>query len=125
MRKQERVESINSIEKYIHGSAGCLYSIHPCENILMQKDLTAASRIGEDRIREAFEYAASGMAITDLDGRFQEANPAYRGIVGRSQDELDAESILSITHEEDRQNCRHNLARLLAGEVSSFVLENR
>lgn len=91
----------------------------------MQNDRMVASRIGEDRIREAFEYAASGMAITDLEGRFQETNPAYREVVGRSQEQLDAESILSITHEDDRQNCRHNLERLLGGEVSSFVLEKR
>lgn len=91
----------------------------------MQNDSIAASRIGGDRIREAFEFAASGMAITDLDGRFQETNPAYRAIVGRSQEELYAESILSITHEEDRERCAQNLESLLAGEIPSFVLEKR
>ena len=58
------------------------------------QETSPVSEIGEDRIREAFEYAASGMAITDLDGYFQETNPAYREIVGRSQDDLQEESIL-------------------------------
>ncbi len=84
-----------------------------------------ASKIGEDRIREAFQYAASGMAITDLDGHFQETNPTYRGIVGRGPEDLDRESILSITHQEDRQNCREHLDRLVSGEMTSFVLEKR
>jgi len=34
----------------------------------MQTPGEVRSRIGEDRIREAFEYAASGLAITSLDG---------------------------------------------------------
>jgi PAS domain S-box-containing protein len=91
----------------------------------MQEQTKVASRIGEDRIREAFEYAASGMAITDLDGRFQETNPAYRETIGRSQEELEEESILSITYEEDRETCRQHLERLLSGQEPSFVLEKR
>jgi two-component system sporulation sensor kinase C len=91
----------------------------------MQELTNIASRTGKDWIREAFQYAASGMAITDLGGHFQETNPAYRGIVGRGPEELDRESILSITHQEDRQNCREQLDRLVSGEMPSFVLEKR
>ena len=90
-----------------------------------EQSIPTASEIGEDRIREAFEFAASGMAITDLDGRFQETNPAYREIVGRTREDLKGESILSITHAEDRDNCRNHLDRLLSGQAPSFVLEKR
>jgi PAS domain S-box-containing protein len=81
--------------------------------------------MGEDRIREAFQYAASGMAIADLDGRFKESNSAYREIVGRTQQELEAETVLSITHPEDRENCSEHLDRLVSGQLHSFVLEKR
>jgi PAS domain S-box-containing protein len=91
----------------------------------MQEQTRTPSRIGEDRIREAFEYAASGMAITDLDGRFQETNPAYREIVARTQQELESETILSITDPEDRQKCQNHLESLVSGERASFVLEKR
>ena len=91
----------------------------------MQEQVKLVSEIGEDRIREAFEYGASGMAITDLDGRFQETNPAYREIVGRTHGDLQEESILSITHDDDRENCRYHLDKLLSGETPSFVLEKR
>lgn len=83
------------------------------------------SRIGEDRIREAFQYAASGMAITDLDSYFQETNPAYRQILGRTELELQAETILSVTYPEDRPNCQREIERLVSGEIASFVLEKR
>ena len=91
----------------------------------MQYLTETPSHIGEDRLREAFEYAASGMALTDLDGRFRESNPAYRQILGRSEQELESETILSVTHKEDRQHCEDQLNRLISGEISSFVVEKR
>jgi PAS domain S-box-containing protein len=91
----------------------------------MQEQPSTFSSIGEDRIREAFEYAASGMAITDLQGCFQQTNPAYLEIVGRTQRELDSESILSITHQEDREKCRNHLDSLVSGATKSFVLDKR
>jgi PAS domain S-box-containing protein len=91
----------------------------------MQEQARVLSEVGENRIREAFEYAASGMAITDLDGRFQDTNPAYREIVGRTHGELQQHSILSITHDDDRENCRFHLEKLMSGEAPSFVLEKR
>ncbi len=91
----------------------------------MPQSARVPSRIGEDRIREAFEYAVVGMAITDLEGHFQETNPAFHLIVGRSERELDRETIYSVTHEEDRANCHRHLARLVAGEIPSFTVEKR
>jgi len=97
----------------------------PAMGLQMQEEGRLGSEICENRIREAFEYAASGMAITDLDGYFQETNPAYREIVGRAHRDLQEESILSITHEGDRDNCRNHLDQLLSGKIPSFVLEKR
>jgi PAS domain S-box-containing protein len=91
----------------------------------MQKQTTSTSRIGEDRIREAFEHAASGMAIADLEGHFEQSNPAYREMVGRTQQELDSESVLSITHPEDQESCRQHLDSLVSAQLNSFVLEKR
>jgi len=98
---------------------------YPVAEYSMKELTNIASRIGEDRIREAFQYAASGMAITDLRGHFQETNPAYREIVGRDSDDLGMESILSITHKEDKRSCREHLDRLVSGQMASFVLEER
>lgn len=86
---------------------------------------TPVSPTGEDRIREAFQFAAAGMAITDLDGRFQETNPAYSRILGRTEDELREQTILSVTHPEDRARCEEQLGCLVAGEIPSFVIEKR
>lgn len=83
------------------------------------------SLTGEDRIREAFEYAAVGMGITDLAGHFEETNPAYRSIAGRTEEELERETIFSVTHPDDREECQHQLGRLRSGDLASFVIEKR
>ena len=86
---------------------------------------SSPSRIGEDRIREAFEYAAAGMAITDLGGHFQQTNPMYCQILDRTERELERETIFTVTHEADRDECQRHIGRLLAGEIRSYVLEKR
>ena len=91
----------------------------------MLRTTRVASPAGENRIQEAFEYAAAGMALTDLQGRFQQTNSAYNEIVGRTESELKAHDILSVTHEMDREACAEQIQRLLAGEVTSFVKEKR
>ncbi len=91
----------------------------------MQDAAQIVSPIGEDRIREAFRYAASGMAITDLTGRFEETNLAYRQIVNRTEEQLHQETILSLTHSEDREHCEREIKRLISGEITSFTLDKR
>jgi PAS domain S-box-containing protein len=91
----------------------------------MHEPTRISSPTDEDRIREVFEYAASGMAIADLEGHFEQSNLAYREIVGRTQQELDLQTVLSITHPEDQENCRRHLTGLVSGQRDSFVLEKR
>jgi PAS domain S-box-containing protein len=95
------------------------------EEQLMQEVAEIPSQIGVNRIQEAFQYAASGMAITDLDGCFQQTNPTYRQILGRTEQELERETILSVTYPEDRPNCQRQIEWLVSGEIASFVLEKR
>ena len=47
-----------------------------------------ALRESEERFRGIFEHAATGIAITDLEGRFQLCNPAFSAMLGYSAAEL-------------------------------------
>ena len=82
-------------------------------------------RVSERRLNTAFEHAATGLAITELDGGFVQANPAYCRITGYAADELARMNILSIIHPEHRADHRARLARMLSGEIPSFVIEER
>jgi two-component system, cell cycle sensor histidine kinase and response regulator CckA len=85
----------------------------------------AALEQSEQRFRGLFEGAGFGIAITDLDGRFVDANPTFVRLVGRSVDDLRGRDLLELTHPEDRAATRDHLSSVLAGDVSSAVLEKR
>src|SRR4029077_15005077 len=60
-------------------------------------------RKSEERWRAIFESSALGIALTDLEGRFVAANPAYVKLLRYSEAELRELSFRTITHEDDRK----------------------
>jgi PAS domain S-box-containing protein len=82
-------------------------------------------RKSEERFRKIFENAATGIAISDWQGRFQQCNPAYCALLGYNEQELRQINFASLVHPEDREANLAYLRRLQAGEVPSFEIENR
>jgi PAS domain S-box-containing protein len=91
------------------------------EQIRAQEELRAS----EERFRNAFAHAATGMALTNLEGRFVEANRAYCDLTGYSVEELTSLDFLSITHPDDRARKTTLIEQMLAGNIPSFVIEKR
>src|SRR5688572_4835775 len=79
----------------------------------------------EGEFRTAFERVAVGIAVVDLSFVFLEANPKFCEIVGYSRDELCGRAPTEITHPDDVLETRVNLQRLLAGEISDYVVDKR
>src|SRR6516162_7193729 len=79
----------------------------------------------EERFRKIFENAATAIAISDWQGRFQQCNPAYCALLGYSEQELHEINFASLVHPEDLEANLVDLRRLQAGEVPSFEIENR
>ncbi len=98
---------------------------HLLRLVLERERRDQALRASEEAFRRAFLDAATGIAITDLAGRFLEANPAYCRMLGYAEDELRALDFLSITHPEDHATNFSLSAELAAGRRESFVLEKR
>jgi len=94
-------------------------------DITKQKEGEEELRASEERFRNTFAFAATGMALTDLEGRFLEVNAAYCHITGYSANELAAMNFQTITHPEDSARNMYEIRRLLAGGISSFVIEKR
>ncbi|MEP7356740.1 MAG: PAS domain S-box protein, partial [Anaerolineales bacterium] len=89
-------------------------------------------REAEDRLRQsqalfhsAFAYAAIGMSVVDMNGRYIQVNDALCRLVGYSETELLATTYHNLTIPEDQQLENENAARLLAGEISSYQVEKR
>ena len=58
------------------------------------------------RLQAIFRSASLGIAATDLDGRFTDANDAYCRMLGYTLDELKKLNVLELTHPSDRA---HNM----------------
>jgi PAS domain S-box-containing protein len=82
-------------------------------------------RESEERFRAAFFQAAVGMSETTIDGHWLLLNDRLCEILGYSRDELLGKSFYDITHPEDRWASRVAVRRLLAGEISSSLIEKR
>ncbi|HEY0963983.1 MAG TPA: PAS domain S-box protein [Pseudomonadales bacterium] len=77
------------------------------------------------RLQAIFRSASLGIAATELDGRFTDANDAYCRMVGYTLDELKQLTALDLTHPSDRT---HNLdlrEELVRGDRPTSVYDKR
>jgi PAS domain S-box-containing protein len=72
-----------------------------------------------------FQDSAIGVALTDLNGRFMAANPAYRQMVGYSEEELRALTFLDITFDVYYDANLPLFSELVAEERRQFQIEKQ
>jgi PAS domain S-box-containing protein len=94
-------------------------------DIAERAQIEDALRQSEEKLRVSVANAAIGFAVTTREGRFLEANPAYRAITGYGLEELRDMTFLELVAPEDLAANRHQVDRMLAGEIADFVIENR
>jgi diguanylate cyclase (GGDEF)-like protein/PAS domain S-box-containing protein len=85
----------------------------------------AALADSEERFRNAFDHAAIGMALVDLDGRWLQVNAALCKIVGYTEHELLVRDFQSITYRDDLDADLAYVRRLLAGTVRDYQMVKR
>lgn len=79
----------------------------------------------EMRFRSTFELAATGIANTNLDGRWIRVNSQLCKIFGYPEAELLQKNFQEITHPDDLAEDLAFLKRLLAGEIQTYTMEKR
>jgi len=103
----------------------------PLREIAIYEDITArreaeeALRDSEERFRQTFELAASGIAHVSLEGRFMRVNRSLCEIFGYEAEELVGKGVREISHPSDRGSTDAGRAAVLAGKVESVRLEKR
>jgi PAS domain S-box-containing protein len=94
-------------------------------DITERKQAEESMRQSEERFRNMFTAAATGIAISTPEGRFIQANDAYCRMLGYTEKELLTRSFASITHPGDLPKNLKLRDELLAGQRKSFTMETR
>lgn len=86
---------------------------------------TASLAASERKFRSVFEHAATGIALTELNGTFVQCNPAFAAMLGATATELRAASLVDALHPDDRQSMGELMRALVGGSTPSFAVESR
>lgn len=93
--------------------------------IAEQERIKKALVESEEHFRNAFDYAAIGMALVSPEGQWLRVNRSLCEIVGFSEAELLVSDFQAITHPEDLGNDLAELYRMTVGEIMTAQLEKR
>jgi PAS domain S-box-containing protein len=100
--------------------------------VIFSEDVTERKRAeetlleSEARFRSIFHDAATPMAVERPDGHFLSVNRAYCEMLGYSEEELLAMSVVDLTHPEDRASTvTEGISRLMAREITTFRIQKR
>ncbi len=92
---------------------------------LVRKRSEAALRASEERWRSIFETSTLAITIFDQDLHYTATNPAFRAMLGYTEDELRQLTPLDITVDEDRESADTRLAELRHGKIDHYVVEKQ
>jgi two-component system, sensor histidine kinase and response regulator len=106
-------------------AASVMTEIQLRSELVQRKRLDEALRHSAEQFRGAFDFAAVGMALVDLDGRFLKVNRALCEAVGYPEEELLALTFQDITHPEDLEDDLKLARQLVDGEIDSYQIEKR
>ena len=93
--------------------------------IAEQKRISQALVESEEHFRNAFDYAAIGMALLSPKGNWLRVNRSLCEIVGYSETELLVSDFQAITHRDDLGNDLAEIYRMISGEILTCQVEKR
>jgi diguanylate cyclase (GGDEF)-like protein/PAS domain S-box-containing protein len=88
-------------------------SVVTVEDVTDQELTVRALRRSERRLRSVFENAASGLAVINLDHRFERVNHLLAEMLGFETQELVGQSVLNLTHPEDKDACQAGIEAVI------------
>jgi diguanylate cyclase (GGDEF)-like protein/PAS domain S-box-containing protein len=94
-------------------------------HITEQERISKALRETEERFRNAFDYAAIGMALVSPQGNWLRVNRSLCNLIGYTEQELLHSNFQAVTHADDLRSDQANLYRLIQGETPTCQVEKR
>ena len=102
-----------------------LGSVVALRDISHRRQIERALVESEERFHSAFDFAAIGMALVALDGRFLQLNQVICHVLGRSEPEVRGLTLQSVCHADDVSVLDTHLQALLTEGLNSFSIELR
>jgi PAS domain S-box-containing protein len=87
-------------------------------DISKRKKIEEALQKSEERFRMIFELAPDVIYSLDINGKFQELNPAFEKVTGFKRRDWIGRSYLDLTHPDDRDFAKKNFEDGIAGHTS-------
>jgi PAS domain S-box-containing protein len=95
-------------------------------DISQRRSFEMALRESEQKFRAVFEGAEIGIAVAGINDGHIMVNPAYRGMLGCTADEVFSLGVFDIlTHPDDLESDRNSYRQMVAGEFDRLHLEKR
>ncbi|HYW71299.1 MAG TPA: diguanylate cyclase [Pyrinomonadaceae bacterium] len=94
-------------------------------HIVEQERISKALRETEEHFRNAFDYAAIGMALVSPQGAWLRVNRSLCNLLGYTEPEMLDSNFQAVTHPDDVGNDLANLYRLLQSETPTSQVEKR
>ena len=94
-------------------------------HIAEQERISKALRETEEHFRNAFDYAAIGMALVSPQGTWLRVNHSLCNLLGYTEREMLDSNFQTVTHPDDIGNDLANLYRLLQSETPTSQVEKR
>ena len=114
---------IRNISMNIEIIPGTKKSIASLLDITEYKKSELALRESEERFRSLFESTLDMIQIIRPDGSFLHVNPAWKKILGYSDDDIRTMSVFDIFHPDSLRHCSIKFHELLGGSAEALNIE--
>ena len=121
----DTIWTLSSISLVRDDSGEPLYFIVQIQDISEQKRSERELAEANERFKEVFENAPSGIALMGLDGKILDVNPTLCTLSGYSHDELIGRSFAESSHPDDLEPGLERLQQLRQGKLDSYFVERR
>ncbi|MEE8424178.1 MAG: PAS domain S-box protein, partial [Elusimicrobiota bacterium] len=95
------------------------------KDISQRHKAEAALRESEEKFRRLFSEGPVGIALTGLDGRFIQNNPAFCRLLGYSEKEFKGKHFAEFTHPDDAKNNIAAGKQLAQGKIRLYETDKR
>jgi PAS domain S-box-containing protein len=99
--------------------------IATARDISERKKAEKALKKSEDKLKNVFNLANSGIILADLEGHFLEFNNWWVRMSGYSNEEFGKMKNFAITHPDDLEKSKYWLTKIITGEIDKYQIEKR